>query len=203
MKKILSDCDGVLLDWAYSFDKWMKFHFDLEVKDYSKYDVGERYQTDWDLLDKKSGENMFYLPRVFCNSSRIGSLKPLRDSVKYVKKLYEEHGITLDVITSLSLDPETQRLRKQNLRKVFGDAIDRIVFLDTGADKDDMLEEWRGSDLVWVEDKFEKAKLGIDMGLQSILIEHDFKIDQGDKAREAGITVVRTWKEIYDIATGN
>lgn len=203
MKKILSDCDGVLLDWAYSFDKWMKFHFDLEVKDYSKYDVGERYQTDWDLLDKKSGENMFYLPRVFCNSSRIGSLKPLRDSVKYVKKLYEEHGITLDVITSLSLDPETQRLRKQNLRKVFGDAIDRIVFLDTGADKDDMLEEWRGSELLWVEDKFENAKLGIDMGLQSILIEHDFNVDQGDKAREAGITVVRTWKEIYDIATGN
>ena len=146
---------------------------------------------------------MFYLPRVFCNSSRIGSLKPLRDSVKYVKKLYEEHGITLDVITSLSLDPETQRLRKQNLRKVFGDAIDRIVFLDTGADKDDMLEEWRGSELLWVEDKFENAKLGIDMGLQSILIEHDFNIDQGDKAREAGITVVRTWKEIYDIATGN
>ena len=203
MKKILSDCDGVLLDWAYSFDKWMKFHFDLEVKDYSKYDVGERYQTDWDLLDKKSGENMFYLPRVFCNSSRIGSLKPLRDSVKYVKKLYEEHGITLDVITSLSLDPETQRLRKQNLRKVFGDAIDRIVFLDTGADKDDMLEEWRDSELLWVEDKFENAKLGIDMGLQSILIEHDFNVDQGDKAREAGITVVRTWKEIYDIATGN
>jgi hypothetical protein len=46
MKKILSDCDGVLLDWAYSFDKWMKFHFDLEVTDYSKYDVGERYQSN-------------------------------------------------------------------------------------------------------------------------------------------------------------
>tara|TARA_B100000035_G_scaffold309792_1_gene316538 strand:- start:499 stop:1110 length:612 start_codon:yes stop_codon:yes gene_type:complete len=202
MKKILSDCDGVLLDWAYSFDKWMKFHFDLEVTDYSKYDVGERYQSNWDLLDRKSGENMFYLPRVFCNSSRIGSLKPLRDSVKYVKKLYEEHGITIDVITSLSLDPETQKLRRHNLRKVFGDAIDRIVFLDTGADKDDMLEEWRDSELLWVEDKFENAQLGIEMGLQSILIEHEYNRDQGKKARDAGIRVVSSWREIYNIAVG-
>ena len=24
MKKIITDCDGVLLDWAFAFDVWMR-----------------------------------------------------------------------------------------------------------------------------------------------------------------------------------
>tara|TARA_Y100001970_G_scaffold293846_1_gene443792 strand:+ start:8358 stop:8960 length:603 start_codon:yes stop_codon:yes gene_type:complete len=197
-KKILSDCDGVLLDWAYSFDKWMKFHFGIEVQDYTKYDVGERYQVDWDLLDKKEGENLFYLPRIFCNSSRIASLKPLRDSVKYVKKLYEEHGITIDVITSLSLDPETQRLRRRNLKSIYGDAIDRIIFLDTGADKDEMLEEWRDSELLWVEDRPDNASLGGKMGLTPLLMDQPYNKGEDND----GVRRVSNWREIYEIATG-
>lgn len=192
MKKILTDCDGVLLDWAYSFEKWMKFHFDMTVVDQTEYDIAKRYQSDDPNLSK---DNKFYAPRIFCNSSRIASLKPLRDSVKYVKKIYEEHGVTFDVVTSLSLDPETQKLRKYNLRKVYGDAIDRIVCLDTGEDKDEALEEWRDSGLLWVEDKPENAVLGAEMGLQSILIDHPYNRDFS----HPDVTRVKNWKEVYEM----
>jgi uncharacterized HAD superfamily protein len=192
MKKILTDCDGVLLDWAYSFEKWMKFHFDLTVVDQTEYDIAKRYQSNDPELQK---DNKFYIPRIFCNSSRIASLKPMRDSVKYVKKIYEEHGVTFDVVTSLSLDPETQKLRKYNLRKVYGDAIDRIVCLDTGEDKDEALEEWRDSGLLWVEDKPENAVLGAEMGLQSILIDHPYNKDFS----HPDVTRVKNWKEIYEM----
>ena len=192
MKKILTDCDGVLLDWAYSFEKWMKFHFDMTVVDQTEYDIAKRYNTDDPNLSKDS---KFYVPRIFCNSSRIASLKPLRDSVKYVKKIYEEHGVTFDVVTSLSLDPETQKLRKYNLRKVYGDAIDRIVCLDTGEDKDQALEEWRDSGRLWVEDKPENAVLGAEMGLQSILIDHPYNRDFS----HPDVTRVKNWKEVYEM----
>lgn len=192
MKKILTDCDGVLLDWAYSFEKWMKFHFDMTVVDQTEYDIAKRYQSDDPNLSK---DNKFYAPRIFCNSSRIASLKPLKDSVKYVKKIYEEHGVTFDVVTSLSLDPETQKLRKYNLRKVYGDAIDRIVCLDTGEDKDEALEEWRDSGLLWVEDKPENAVLGAEMGLQSILIDHPYNRDFS----HPDVTRVKNWKEVYEM----
>ena len=59
MKKILTDCDGVLLDWAYSFEKWMKFHFDLTVVDQTEYDIAKRYQSDDPELQK---DNKFYIP---------------------------------------------------------------------------------------------------------------------------------------------
>lgn len=192
MKKILTDCDGVLLDWAYSFEKWMKFHFDMTVVDQTEYDIAKRYNTDDPNLSKDS---KFYVPRIFCNSSRIASLKPLRDSVKYVKKIYEEHGVTFDVVTSLSLDPETQKLRKYNLRKVYGDAIDRIVCLDTGEDKDNALEEWRDSGRIWVEDKPENAVLGAKMGLQAVLIDHPYNRDFSHPE----VTRVKNWKEIYEM----
>ena len=192
MSTILTDCDGVLLDWAYSFEKWMKFHFNLTVKDPYEYDIAKRYQSDDPELQKDS---KFYIPRIFCNSSRIASLKPLRDSVKYVKKIYEEHGITFDVVTSLSLDPETQKLRKYNLNKVYGDAIDRIVCLDTGEDKDEALEEWRDSGRIWVEDKPENALLGAKMGLQAVLIDHPYNKDFS----HPDVTRVKNWKEVYEM----
>ena len=194
MKKILSDCDGVLLDWNYSFEKWMKFHFDMSVVDASEYSIKERFATEW-MLDPS---DKFYLPRVFCNSSRIGALKPLRDAVLYVSKLYNEYGITIDVITSLSLDPESIKLREANLRHVFGNAIDRVICLDTGADKDEALEEWRDSGLIWVEDKPKNAELGVEMGLDSFLIDHAYNKECQDDA----INRVHGWKEIYEYVKG-
>jgi hypothetical protein len=170
----------------------MKFHFDMNVVDQTEYDIAKRYQSNYAELQK---DHKFYIPRIFCNSSRIASLKPLRDSVKYVKKIYQEHGVTFDVVTSLSLDPETQKLRKFNLRKVYGDAIDRIVCLDTGEDKDNALEEWRDSGLLWVEDKPENAVLGAEMGLQSILIDHPYNRDFS----HPDVTRVKNWKEVYEM----
>lgn len=195
MKKILSDCDGVLLDWNYSFEKWMKYHFYLEVLDDTQYSISKRYGIKWSKLDP---EDKFYLPKIFCNSSRIGSLKPIRDAVLYVRKLYEEFGITIDVITSLSLDPETVKLREHNLRTVFGPAIDRVICLDTGQDKDEALKEWRDSGLIWVEDKTKNAIVGANMGLDSFIMAHSYNADCKDER----IKRVNNWKDIYDYVKG-
>ena len=85
----------------------------------------------------------------------------------YVEKLHKEHGYVFHCITSVSIDPNAIKLREMNLRKLFGEtAFQRIVCLDTGADKNYALEEYAGSQCWWVEDKPENADVGHDMGLR-------------------------------------
>jgi hypothetical protein len=49
---------------------------------------------------------------------------------------------------------------------------------------------------VWIEDKVENAELGLDMGLDSILIEHGFNMDH------EYIPTMKNWKEVYDYVAG-
>lgn len=188
---ILVDADGVLLNWEYAFDTWMSEHGHQKQEGYQfKYDISKRYG-----IEKVVGKK---LVKTFNESAAIGFLPPLRDAIHYVRKLHEEHGYIFHCITSLSLDRNAQRLRKMNLEKLFGETVfEEIVCLDTGADKDEALEKYRGSELVWVEDKVDNAEVGQRLGLKSIIVEHGHNMDYtGD------IPVVKNWREIYDIIVG-
>ena len=100
------------------------------------------------------------------------------------------------MITSLSLDPSAQQLRIDNTRKLFGPtAFERFIFADTGADKDEVLEPYRDSGLLWVEDKIENAELGDRLGLNSIIMEH------GHNMHYNKLPVYKNWEEIYHTLT--
>ena len=65
-----------------------------------------------------------------------------------------------------------------------------------GADKDEALEEYRDSGcFFWIEDKVENAELGVELGLETILIEHGHNEDYENE----NIQKVTHWKEIYDL----
>ena len=188
MKKlILTDCDGVLLNWEFAFCCWMEDRGCNPIRS-DVYDMAVRYG--------KTKAEMKSLIKIFNESAAIGFLPPQRDAMHYVKKLHEEHGFVFRVITSLSLDPYAKKLRVRNLDKLFGSAIDDVICLDTGADKDEALEPYRDSGLVWIEDKLENAELGVELGLNSILVEHEHNMDQKN------IPLAKNWKEIYDMVTG-
>lgn len=135
---------------------------------------------------------------MFNESANIGYLPPLRDAVKYVRKLHEEHGFIFHAITSLSLDPFAAKEREDNLKRVFGETVfEKIQCLDTGADKDEALEMYRDTGCFWVEDKIENAELGERIGLNAVLMEHDHNADYYN----GNIPVVKKWKDIYDMIT--
>ncbi len=187
---ILTDVDGVLLNWEFKFDVWMQEHGHYKQQgNETKYNIGKRYGIDGSVGNK--------LIKTFNESAAIGFLPPLRDAIYYVKKLHEEHGYVFRCITSLSLDKNAQRLRRMNLQKLFGETVfDDIICLDTGADKDTALEPYRGSGWWWIEDKIVNALVGEKLGLKPILVEHGHNMDY-----TGPIPLVKNWAAIYKLIT--
>jgi hypothetical protein len=188
-KIILTDCDGVMLDWEGAFTEWMT------SKGYVKqveaiYDISTAYG-----IEKSVGKR---LVREFNESAWMGYLKAFRDARSGIGRLYEA-GYRFHVITSLSLDKKAERLRMYNLNNVFGKGVvKKLVCLDTGADKDDELVKYQDSELYWIEDKTENAECGLKYGLKPIIITHEHNKDCVD----ANIARCDDWAEIADLIMG-
>lgn len=184
---ILTDCDGVLLSWIHSFDWWMKRKGYKKVNN-EVYKVSEQYDISEDSAQ--------VLVEHFNESAAIGFLPPLKDAIKYVRKLHEEHGAVFHCITSLGTELYAQRLRESNLQKVFGETVfERVHCIECGADKTEALERYRDSGFVWVEDKPQNAEVGSKLGLRSFLINRPYNIDY--KVDES-VTRVKNWRDLYD-----
>ena len=185
-KIILTDADGVLLDWEYAFDVYMQQHGFNKINAL-KYNIGTRYG-----IDNEQGKRLI---KIFNESAHMGFLPPLRDAMYYVKRLHEEHGYVFHCITSLTKDENAQELRKMNLRKLFGQtAFEKFIFLDTGADKDEALEQYRDTGYWWIEDKITNAQVGQQLGLKSLLMEHGHNMDYEDN----NIPRVKNWRDVYE-----
>ena len=187
-KVILIDCDGVVLDWVYAYKQWMSRH-GYKVVNPNVYDVADMYG-----LEKPQSKQ---LVRMFNESAWVRKMPPLRDAIKYIKKLHEEHGYVFHAITSLSNDEHAQHLRTKNLCELFGPTVfEKYVYLDTGADKDEALAPYANSYCYWVEDKPENARVGKNLGLNSHLMAWEFNQGVQDIPR------VQNWKEMYEIIVG-
>lgn len=188
-KVILTDIDGVCLDWEYSFDQWMKRH-GYEIAEPGIYRMDVKYNLD--------RNDTVRLIRMFNESAWIRKLPPLRDAIFYIKKLHAEHGYVFHAISSLSNDDYSQHLRTKNLREMFGDTVfEKYIYLDTGADKDEALEKYKDSGCLWIEDKPENCIAGLAAGLVPVLMEHDHNKD----FNHPNVSRVPNWRKIYDMVT--
>jgi hypothetical protein len=184
-KVILVDCDGVLLDWEYAFDQWMKRHH-YEKQQSGVYDMAEAYGIDKFEMKR--------LIRMFNESATVRRLPPLRDAIKYVRKLHSDKGFVFHAITSQTNDEYAQHLRIKNLCELFGPSVfERYVILDCGADKDEALAEYKDSGCIWVEDKIANAEVGSDLGLRSVLMKHE----QNKNYQNSDIPLVENWADLY------
>ena len=187
---ILTDCDGVLMNWEYAMNVWMQTQGFKIVEDGQQYyDMKDRYN-----LPSTVGRR---LVRQFNESAAMGFLPPLRDAMYYVDLLHRKHGYTFHMITALSSNEHAQLLRIQNCKKLFGEtAFTKFIFCDTGEDKDEVLEPYRDSGLLWIEDKLLNAQTGDRLGLESIMVEHAHNMNNDE------FPTFATWKDIYEYIAG-
>jgi len=199
---ILTDVDGVLLEWEHHFTKWMlqKTLFD---------DRGARYHPHRLLPDKQDTywmEERFGLTkneiriqiREFNRSAWMGTQRPMLGSQTWVKLLAAE-GWTFIPITSQTSDKPAQELRKRRLGELFGEHVfTNYHILGTGADKDSALAEFHNTGLYWVEDKPANAVAGLKYGLKPILIDHPYNKDLNHDQ----IIRVSNWKDIHQLLSG-
>lgn len=185
-KKILTDCDGVLLWWEERFHKWMTERGYNKVV-HGTYDLSVAYDLH--------RENKHDVVKEFNNSAWICCLPPFRDALSGVARLVEA-GYTFDVITSLSTDPYAGKLRQQNLDTLFGKKPwNDLICLETAADKDRELDFYRDSGLYWIEDLPKNCEAGLKAGLKPILITHDHNRDYYNP----DVIRVNNWAEICDL----
>ena len=188
-KTILTDVDGVLLNWEYAFDCWMlEQGFKKQEGEEFVYGMNIRYG-----IEKSQAKKLI---KIFNESAVIGFLPPLRDAIEYVTRLADE-GWKFHVITSLSTQYHAQKLRKQNLDKLFGQGVfTEVTCLGTGADKDEALSKYKDSGLWWIEDKVENAEAGAKAGLKPIVIEHGHNMNS-----DHGYLVATNWQDVCNIVT--
>ena len=191
-KVIVTDCDGVLLNWEKAFHEWMT-HSGYDIKKEGPK-LTYHFEDTFDITREKGRE----LVRGFNESAGIGFLEPLRDSVEGVKTLVDK-GYVFDVVTSLGKYGPAVALREMNLECVFDkDVFREIVCLGLGEDKYDYLEFRYGteSNLYWIEDKPSNSEDGAELGMKSILIEHLHNKDYQPKNL---IRRAKNWKDIVKI----
>ena len=121
---ILTDVDGVLLEWENHFTEWMlkrSYYNDQEERVYpykllpnkqNTYEMAERFGLTIPEIRKEIRE--------FNKSAWMGTQQPMLESQTWVKLLAAE-GWTFIPITSQTSDIPAQLLRKKRLTELFGE----------------------------------------------------------------------------------
>ena len=196
---ILTDVDGVLLEWENHFTKWMITRGHKLKENYkSEYDMGKRF-IFYSNVFNEDPDYIKLAIREFNKSAWMATQPPMPESQTWVKLLHAE-GWTFIPISSQTSDIPAQELRKRRLEELFGEnAFYNFHILETGSDKDDVLAEFHGTGLYFIEDKWTNALAGLKYGLKVLFINHPYN----QKYKHPDITRVNNWKQIHEIVSND
>ena len=176
-KLLLTDVDGVVLNWSEQFNKYLKqYHPEKALMDPTTFS-----QTE-DIGQLIKGYNL---------TAWIGYLQPHKDAAEILPK-FKQAGYDIICCTAMGHDPYSYSLRKQNLENIFPGLISRVDVTGFGQPKTEWLSQYKGSGAIWVEDKWTNAIAGVTTGLNTYLMRHEYNAS-GDDSR---ITKVDNWQQI-------
>lgn len=191
-KIILTDCDGVLLNWNKGFETFMTQRgFPRILGTAEEYSISKRHGINSHLA--------IDFVKEFNESALVGNLEPFADSVQYVNKLADK-GFRFIVVTSISDHPNSKIYRTENLEMIFGKVFDDIHCITMGASKANILLNWVGSEFFWIEDHMRQAEAGHEAGLKTVLINHPYN-NHYDTDLFPMVSYETPWKEIYRLVT--
>lgn len=176
-KTIIVDVDGVILDYHKGI-----------IEAYEEHYIECDSPTDLeDVFSPTVGKGFIAL---FNQTTKFSELKPYRDADVYLKKLYDE-GYTIKLITACGDSLNTQQLRLDNLRNVFGDIFDEIHMIGLGKSKYEYLKSYTETDFVYIDDSYDHYLDAETLGLDAIMMETEF--NKSIKTKR-----VKNWIKLYE-----
>jgi 5'(3')-deoxyribonucleotidase len=187
---IVTDYDGVVGYWEHSF------HMHMVSKGYTDtvngfYNVEDKYG-----ISKEKADNFV---DAFNESAAMRRLPPVKDAIKYIRKLHEEHGYVFHCITAIPNTRDMYQARLENIENLFGKtAFERVTLCGHSANKKELLKEYEGTECYWIEDLMKNSIMGLEYSMKPLLMDRHYNKNQ----EHDGIKRVHNWKEIYQIITG-
>lgn len=188
MKVILTDIDGVVLDWETRFHEWMDSLGHQRVNGYeSLYGMHRIYDLP----------NALDLVRQFNASAAIGFLDSFRDSAQVFYQL-QRKGYLFVGVTAMGTDHYAKLLRKINIDRLFPGMFSDVHFVELLETKKGILTELakKYPGAIWAEDHIQNFEDGASLKFKAFLMDHLYNRDY-DASKNGGVRV-HSWKEIYD-----
>ena len=194
MLKIITDVDGVLLDWFSAFETWI-----VEVKGIkplhgntpSTYRLTDKYPLTSEELVEHIAE--------FNTSNAFGELKAIDGAVEYLGLLFQDNSKDISWLSSGSVEGHEEEcfdMRSKNLKDCFGkDIPGTLLVMKTS--KEGYLKEYKeefGEDLIFIEDSLEHAEVAIKSGIKTILLGYSYN---GTNKSSKLLYKAKNWKEVY------
>lgn len=189
-KTILTDVDGVLLDYTGSFEDWiLNVKFPAETIEESLYD----FSTIEEWLGITLEESL-KLIKEFNQTQYFSNLPSFEDAQEVVNCMKKE-GYNFVAITACDDSEEAYAMRKRNLDKYFPNVFDDIIHtgLHSKEGKKPFLEKYKNA--IWVEDTYKHALEGHKLGHKTFLMDGNRNLGINV---EDGITRVNSWWDIFE-----
>lgn len=187
-KLILTDVDGVVLQWGKTFGQYIK---DMGLVP-ETHNIRPAYKVE-KLLNITKDEAIVLIDE-FHHSDHFKNLIPYHDALVYIHALAQK-GYRFIAITACgdSNNKIIYNNRYKNLNKYFLNIFEDLHIMSLRASKAEYLSRYKNA--YWIEDTLKNAITGLEFGHST------FFINRGEDTRNQGshpsITEFSSWKEIY------
>lgn len=185
---ILTDCDGVLLDWCGGYRKALReslgptrvsLDYSLSTENCVEW-VRDAYGVDANASVR--------LVNDFQVSPEFGRLHPFPDASEWLPRISCDFGIRFKIISSAGLRPDTFELRRQNLG-CFGQIFEELLLVEAGHSKRSALLAQPPS--LWFDDTPHHVRAGVESG------HHSFHFDRSGETVPDMPGRVRSWESVH------
>lgn len=191
-KTLVTDCDGVLLQWLTHVPDFVE-ELGLDTSHLRDCMKGNQFIPFFDLFAAKNEKEAFERLEAYQESDYLKRLPIMEDGAeKAISNLSKEYEII--VVTSFSENPKAQRNRAENLELRYGNAISDLICLPQAADKTEVLKDLAKSrDVkIWLDDQIKHVHHGINAGIDSYQYTHGM-----DCGRNTGeVKEIDSWKKV-------
>lgn len=171
-KTLLTDCDGVLLDWLSGIPAFLE-DLGMDSSHLKERLEGNQFVPIEEIFMSESLEQALARMSQYQTSEYLKSLPVIEAGCELpISRLSEEYDII--VVTSFSEDKVAHQNREDNLRLRYGDSISDLICLPFSANKTDALRDLakKTDARIWLDDQIKHVHHGIEAGLDSYQYTH-------------------------------